>query len=40
MIDREIHLPVAAQPSIDDIVAITQRAEENGYVREIGRAHV
>ena len=33
MIDREIHLPVAAQPSIDDIVAITQRAEENGYVR-------
>lgn len=33
MTQREIHLPVAAQPSIDDIVAITQRAEDQGYVR-------
>ncbi len=33
MTDREIHLPVAAQGSIDDFAAITQDAEAGGYVR-------
>lgn len=33
MTDREIHLPVAAQPSIDDLVSITERAEQAGYTR-------
>ncbi len=33
MTDREIHLPVAAQSSIDGIVAISQQAETEGYVR-------
>lgn len=33
MTDREIHLPVAAQSSIDGIADITQQAEAEGYVR-------
>ncbi|QSG02733.1 TIGR04024 family LLM class F420-dependent oxidoreductase [Natranaeroarchaeum sulfidigenes] len=33
MTDREIHLPVAAQSSIDGIAEITQHAESEGYVR-------
>ena len=33
MTDREIHLPVAAQSSIDGIAEITQQAESEGYVR-------
>ncbi|MFC4449949.1 TIGR04024 family LLM class F420-dependent oxidoreductase [Halorussus aquaticus] len=33
MTDRTVHLPVAAQPSIDDIVSLTQRAEDRGYRR-------
>ena len=33
MTDRTVHLPVAAQPSIDDIVSIAQRAESQGYGR-------
>jgi coenzyme F420-dependent oxidoreductase len=33
MTDRTVHLPVAAQPSIDDFVAQTELAEELGYER-------
>ena len=31
MTDRDVHLPVAAQPTVDSIVDYTQRAEEGGY---------
>ncbi|WP_049921315.1 TIGR04024 family LLM class F420-dependent oxidoreductase [Halopiger djelfimassiliensis] len=31
MTDREVHLPVAAQPTVDSIVDYTQRAEDGGY---------
>ncbi len=31
--DRTIHLPVAARPSISDIVALAQQAENRGYRR-------
>jgi len=31
MVDRDIHLPVAAQPTIDSIVDYTQAAEDAGY---------
>lgn len=33
MTDRTVHLPVAAQPSIDSLVSLTQRAEDHGYSR-------
>lgn len=33
MTDREIHLPVAAQSSVDEIVDIAKRAESHGYER-------
>ncbi|MFC4551515.1 MULTISPECIES: TIGR04024 family LLM class F420-dependent oxidoreductase [Halorussus] len=33
MAERTVHLPVAAQPSIDDIVALAQRSERRGYRR-------
>lgn len=33
MTDRSVHLPVAAQPSIDDVVGFAQRAEDRGYDR-------
>ncbi|WP_227354916.1 TIGR04024 family LLM class F420-dependent oxidoreductase [Haladaptatus salinisoli] len=29
--DRTVHLPVAAQPSVDTLVELTQRAEDLGY---------
>lgn len=31
MTDRDVHLPVAAQPTVDSIVEYTQRAEDGGY---------
>ncbi|RQG97809.1 TIGR04024 family LLM class F420-dependent oxidoreductase [Natrarchaeobius chitinivorans] len=31
MTDREIHLPVAAQPSTDSLVSYARRAEDGGY---------
>ncbi|MXV62155.1 TIGR04024 family LLM class F420-dependent oxidoreductase [Natronorubrum sp. JWXQ-INN-674] len=31
MTERDVHLPVAAQPTVDSIVDYTQRAEEGGY---------
>jgi coenzyme F420-dependent oxidoreductase len=33
MSDRTVHLPVSAQPSIDDVVSFAQRAERGGYAR-------
>jgi coenzyme F420-dependent oxidoreductase len=33
MTDREIHLPVAAQEGVEDLVALTRRAEDRGYER-------
>ena len=33
MTERTVHLPVAAQPSIDAIVGFAQRAEASGYAR-------
>jgi len=31
MTDRDVHLPVAAQPTIDSIVDYTQAAEDADY---------
>ncbi|MDQ2049520.1 TIGR04024 family LLM class F420-dependent oxidoreductase [Natronolimnohabitans sp. A-GB9] len=31
MTDRDVHLPVAAQPTVDSIVDYTRRAEDGGY---------
>jgi coenzyme F420-dependent oxidoreductase len=33
MTDRTVHLPVAAQPSIESLVSLAQRAESQGYRR-------
>ncbi|WP_132060051.1 TIGR04024 family LLM class F420-dependent oxidoreductase [Halorussus amylolyticus] len=33
MTDRTVHLPVAAQPTVADIVGFAQRAEDRGYRR-------
>jgi coenzyme F420-dependent oxidoreductase len=33
MTSRTVHLPVAAQPSVQDLVALSRRAEELGYER-------
>ncbi|WP_115862686.1 TIGR04024 family LLM class F420-dependent oxidoreductase [Halorussus litoreus] len=33
MTKRTVHLPVAAQPSIDSLVSLAQRAEDHGYRR-------